>query len=75
MTFYGGINLPDPPEGEIALEAVVLVRCLAADGSLKYREWKSTTLHPVEALGMVTTFSDTLRELLMKNSRPAPPPT
>lgn len=73
MTYYGGIDLPDPPKGEIALEAVVLIRCMGEDGSLKYREWKSNTLHPVEALGMVTTFSDTLRHMLMANVRPTPP--
>jgi hypothetical protein len=57
-------------KGWIALETVILVKCLDPEGNIRYREMTSTTLHPVEALGMCETFCDTLRARLMHNARP-----
>lgn len=75
MINYGGIDLPDPEDtGEIVLEACVLMKVIDKNGGVKYREWKSARLHPIEALGMITTFSDTLRQLIMSGVRPAGPP-
>jgi hypothetical protein len=55
--------------GWIPLEFIVLAKCLAPDGSVKYREMTSQTLHPVEALGMVKTMEDTIRARLMNGAR------
>lgn len=71
---YFGIDLPDVAEGEVPLDAVVLLKVMAADGRICYREWKSTNLHPIEALGMTETFRDTLKMAIMSGSRPTPPP-
>lgn len=62
----GGIEIPEPEEGWLYLDAVVLIKCLDPDGSVRYKECKSEKLHPVEALGMVETYSDTLRHVLMR---------
>jgi hypothetical protein len=57
-------------KGWMALETVILVKCLDPEGNIRYREMTSSTLHPVEALGMCETFADTLRARLMNNARP-----
>lgn len=57
-------------EGWIPLDWVILVKCITPDGSVRYREMLSKTLHPVEALGMATTFEDTMRTRLMSNIEP-----
>lgn len=71
--FYCGIELPEPAEGEIAMEAVVLVKVMTKEGKITYREWASAALHPIEALGMASTFQDTLRATIMAGARGTPP--
>lgn len=66
---YNGVALPDPKEGEIVLGAAVMVKIMRPDGSITYREHTSEVLHPVEVYGMVTSFGDSLRALIMGNIR------
>jgi hypothetical protein len=47
-----------------------MVKCLDPKGNVKYRELSSQTLHPVEALGMISTMEDTIRTKLMAGARP-----
>ena len=67
--YYAGVKLPDLAEGELAMDAIVLVKILDAEGQVRYREYKSATLHSVEALGMVATMEDTLRSGIMGGAR------
>lgn len=60
----------DLGEGWIPIDYIVLVKCLAPNGQLRYREMTSPTMHPIEALGMLTTMEDTLRTRIMMSSRP-----
>jgi hypothetical protein len=62
----GGIEIPKPEEGWLYIDSIVLIKCLDPDGNIRYRECKSDGLHPVEALGMTETYSDTLRHILMR---------
>lgn len=66
---YGNVELPDFNDGDIVIEAVVLAKVITVEGKTVYREWKSSDLHPVEALGMVTTMEDTLRAMIMGKIR------
>jgi hypothetical protein len=45
-----------------------MVKCLDPKGRVRYREMSSSTLHPVEALGMLSTMEDTVRTKLMNDS-------
>ena len=65
----GNIDIPEPEPGWLYLEAVVLLKCMDDEGLIKYKEVKSKGLTPVEALGMVETYSDTLRTVLMRRAR------
>jgi hypothetical protein len=56
-------------KGWIPLEYLLMVKCLDPQGQVKYREMSSKTLHPVEALGMLSTMGDTLRNRLMRDAR------
>ena len=56
-------------EGWIYLDAVILIKCYDPDGNVKYREIKTPDLSQVEALGMVETYSDSLRSILMRKAR------
>lgn len=67
MTYYGGLNLPEVAEGELMMEAIVMFKVLTPEG-VKYREFKTSTLHSVEALGMVSTMVDTLRAKIMRSA-------
>lgn len=67
---YYGVQLPELKEGELCMDALVMLKILDAEGATKYREFKSATLHPIEALGMSTTLGDTLRNGLMGSVRP-----
>ena len=60
----------DLGEGWTPLEFVVLAKCLDPQGHVRYREMTSHTLHPVEALGMLETMTDTVRAKLMREARP-----
>lgn len=60
----------DLGEGWTPLEFVVLAKCLDPEGSVRYREMTSQSLHPVEALGMLETMSDTIRHKLMRSAGP-----
>lgn len=59
----------DLGKGWAPLEYVLLVKCLNPEGIVRYREMTSQNLHPVEALGMATTFADTMRSRLMAGAR------
>lgn len=65
---YQGVDLPDERDGEMALEAILLFKVLLPSGSIQYREYKSANLHPIEALGMITTMEDTLRATIMRGA-------
>ena len=66
---YNGIKLPEPKDGEMVLGAALMVKIMRPDGSITDREHTSETLHPVEVLGMATSFQDSLRALIMGNVR------
>lgn len=66
-----GIEIPEPEEGWIYIDAVLLIKCIDDKGSIRYREIKSNGLTAVEALGMATTYTDTLRHYIMKGVRDA----
>lgn len=51
------------------MEFLLMVKCLDPKGRVRYREMSSTTLHPVEALGMLSTMEDTVRKKLMQDAR------
>lgn len=63
-----GIDIPDPEPGWLYLDAVVLIKCMDDGGNIRYREIKSKGLTPIEALGMTTTYTDTLRHFIMKGA-------
>ena len=63
-----GINMPPPEEGWLYLDAIVLIKCMDDEGRTRYREIKSNGLTAVEALGMVETYSDTLRQAIMRGA-------
>lgn len=65
----GNRNIPDPPEGWAYVDAVTLLKCIDEKGNVRYRELMTETLPAVEALGMATTFIDTLRRTIMDGSR------
>lgn len=64
-----GLRVRDLPEGWIALDAIVLVKGLNADGQVRYAEVATGALGPVECIGMATTFIDTCRDILQKGTR------
>lgn len=64
----GGIQIPDPEEGWLYLEAAVLIKCMDSTGNIRYREIRSNGLTEVEALGMATTFADTLKMQIMRRA-------
>lgn len=66
-----GLDLPEEMQGDTPIETILLAKVMRADGSIVYREWKSSTLHPMEGLGMATSLSDSFRDMLMKGSRRA----
>lgn len=57
--------------GWFPLEYLVMVKCLDPKGRVRYREMTSVNLHPIEALGMLTTMGDTMRHRLMSEARGA----
>lgn len=60
----------DLGKGWVPIDYLVMVKCLTPSGEMRYREMTSPSLHPVEALGMLTTMADTMRARLMHSSRP-----
>ena len=66
MSAVNTLRFRDLPEGAVALEGLLLIKFITEDGTIRYAEMATPTLHPVEALGMVTTAEDTLRGTLMK---------
>lgn len=60
---------PDLGKGWVPLEALTIIKCLDPTGVVRYREMTSASLHPVEALGMLTTMADTMRARLMSSAR------
>lgn len=59
-----GIEFTDLPDGATALEAVVLVKVIDADGHVGLVERSSKGLTLWEALGMAVTFADSTRDQL-----------
>lgn len=70
MTAYNGVNLPEPADGEVVLGAIVLMKVMKQDGDITYREIGGEALHPIEMLGMIETFRDTLKASIMGRLRP-----
>lgn len=65
---HGFLNLG---RGWVPLEYLIMVKAIDPNGHIRYREMTSHTLHPVEALGMLTTMGDTMRRRLMSGARNA----
>ena len=55
-------------KGWTPLEYVMVIKCLDPEGEVRYRELTSKSLTPTEALGMVVSMGDTLRNRLMRNA-------
>jgi hypothetical protein len=66
---FNGVGFLQLGEGWMPLEYLIMVKCLDPKGNVRYRELSSKTLHPVEALGMLTTMGDTMRSRLMREAR------
>lgn len=64
-----GIHVPDLPDGITPLEVVVSIKTLDQDGSIAIYERLSEGLSPWEALGMLTTLADSLRDQLTASHR------
>jgi hypothetical protein len=62
---YYGTKLPKLKDDEVALGAVVMIKLMTAEGNVVYREYKAPEIHPVEALGMVTTMQDSIKAVCM----------
>jgi hypothetical protein len=62
----GKLDVPDPPDGWVYLDAVVLIKCVDDSGAVRYKEMRSNDLPLVEALGMVTTYTDTIKAQIMR---------
>ena len=56
-----GLPIKDLPEGTQILECYVLVKGLNADGEVRFWEYRTSGLNPMEALGMATTAADSMR--------------
>lgn len=69
---YQGVTLPEAAEGEIVLGAVVLMKVMKPNGDITFRECTSDALHAIEMLGMVETFRDTLKAMIMGSYRARP---
>lgn len=69
MPSFYGLEMPELPEGAIPIDMVMLFKWVDPEGKVKYSEMKSNNLHPVEALGMIVTASDTLRAMCMHPER------
>ena len=68
MQFYG-IEMPDLPSDSIPIDMIMLLKWVDPEGKVNYSELKSAKLHPVEALGMLTTAADSLRAMCMNPHR------
>lgn len=64
----GKLDLPEPPEGWVYLDAIVLIKCADDQGKIRYKEMKSNDLPYVEALGMIKTYEDTIRAQIMRSA-------
>lgn len=62
----GRLDVPEPPDGWVYLDAIVLVKCVDDTGATRYKEMRSNDLPLVEALGMVETYKDTLKSQIMR---------
>lgn len=56
-------------KGWVPLDFVISVKCLDPEGQVAYREIYTKTLHPIEALGMLETASDSMRARIMRGAR------
>lgn len=66
---YYGVPLPKLPNGQVPIGAVVSIKSIDESGHINYQEFKSPEIHAIEALGMLDTFQDTLRDHIKHNSR------
>lgn len=66
---YYGLPLPMLDDEQVPLGAVVAIKTIDKNGQIAYQEFKSPDLHAIEALGMLDTFTDTLRTQIMASAR------
>jgi hypothetical protein len=64
----GKLDVPDPPDGWMYLDAIVLIKCADDTGAVRYKEMRSNDLTLVEALGMITTYTDTIKAQIMRQA-------
>jgi hypothetical protein len=69
MAVVFGVEMPDLPEGAVPLDVVCLVKALDAEGRMMLCERSSDGLTRWEALGMATTFADSMRARLIDSLR------
>ena len=63
------VKVPDLPEGYVMLDAVVLVKCINDEGSVRYVEHYPTTMPLMEKYGMVLSAADSMRDQIQAGSR------
>lgn len=52
------------------LDAIVLMKCLDADGQPKYLEHFPTAMPLMERYGVVRSATDTMHDMIQRNARP-----
>lgn len=69
MLVYG-VEMPEMHvKSFMPLDMIIIVKGLDEEGSIRYREMASSGLAPMERLGMVVSYADTVRSQLMRGSQ------
>lgn len=66
---YYGVALPVLNKGQVPLGCCLTIKVMDEEGHINYQEYKSPGMHAIEGLGMLETFSDTLRMQIMQQTR------
>jgi hypothetical protein len=64
------IKIPEPPEGYVVLDTIVLVKCIDGDGNPKYLEHFPTKMPLMEKYGMCQSAVDSMREKIQGGAQP-----
>lgn len=69
---YYGTKLPKLGDDDVVLGSLVMIKMMNSDGKTVYREYRSSEIHPVEALGMVHTMTNSLEQACMAGATRPP---
>ncbi len=56
------IKIPDPPEGYVILDTIVLTKCINEEGAVRYLEHFPKALPLMEKYGMLQSATDSMRD-------------